>query len=320
MSQDPSPIARALARVALAEYDVDVRRLRVLPMATNIIIRVDTSTAPLALRIGSPRWRDLSDLEAEAAWLTALGQDTSLAVPVPVPARSGGLVVPFDHEGAFHATLMTWLPGRLLGRSLTVPNLRKMGELFATLHAHGRDWSPPATFSAKRFDRVLSRSEPNVWQSVAEAAGASTDDVAVIRDVHDRVDTAYASLDPLDLRVIHGDLHHDNIKTHAGLLCPFDFEDTVRGYRIHDIAMAMLDLWDVVDPVTYDRLLDAFHDGYTRTTSWPTDDLTLFQLGRYVWRLNWVAWRRPAEIVAAVEATAQAFRHTSETGRLQPAA
>jgi len=113
-------------------------------------------------------------------------------------------------------------------------------------------------------------------------------------------------------------MHHDNIKVHRGVLCPFDFEDTVWGYRIHDIAMAMLDLWDEVDPSTYDRLLDAFRRGYTATSSWPDGDLTMFQLGRYVWRLNWVARHRSDRMAGAIQATAHAFRHALDTQRLPP--
>ena len=262
---------------------------------------------------------DLSDLEAEATWTTALARDTQLAVPIPMPARDGRLVITVDDGGpAHHATLMSWLPGQLLGRHLTEPNLFRMGELFAALHAHGLEWERPVDFSQRRFDRILSRGESDEWASVARKAGVAASDIAVIRNVHERVDAAYAALDPADLRVIHGDLHHDNIKVFQGQLCPFDFEDTVLGYRIHDIAMAMLDLWDTVVPDRYDRLLDAFRRGYTHTLDWPAGELVLFQLGRYVWRLNWVARRRPAQIAAAAAATADAFRFAATHGRLEP--
>ena len=289
-----------------------------LPLATNAIFRVDTHAGPFALRVAAPGWRDEVDLKSEALWMSALSRETTLSVPVPLPSRTGELVVTVDIDGPHHATLMSWLPGQLLGRRLTTANMFKMGRLFAELHAHGHSWTPPSAFSRRRFDRVLSRGEPNVWQSIADHHDVCPDDVTVIANVHQRVDVGYASLDPSDLRVIHADLHHDNIKIHRGVLCPFDFEDTVWGYRIHDIAMAMLDLWDQVNPPTYDRLLDAFHRGYTTTSSWPNGDLTLFQLGRYIWRLNWVARHQSDRIAEALKSTAHAFQHTLETQRLQP--
>ena len=160
-------------------------------------------------------------------------RETTLSVPVPLPSRTGELVVTVDIDGPHHATLMSWLPGQLLGRRLTAANMFKMGRLFAELHAHGQSWTPPPAFSRRRFDRVLSRGEPNEWKSIADHHEVCSDDVTVIANVHQRVDAAYAALDPSDLRVIHADLHHDNIKIHRGVLCPFDFEDTVLGYRIH---------------------------------------------------------------------------------------
>ena len=50
---------------------------------------------------------------------------------------------------------MSWVPGRLLGRYLTVQNLSKMGELFAALHIHGAVWQPPAGFTTRRFEHWL---------------------------------------------------------------------------------------------------------------------------------------------------------------------
>ena len=82
------------------------------------------------------------------------------------------------------------------------------------------------------------------------------------------------------------------------------------GYRIDDIAMAMLHLWDQVNPPTYDRLLDAFHRGIHHHDKLAEGDLTLFQLGRYIWRLNWVARHRSDGIAEALKSTAHAFRQT----------
>lgn len=312
---------RRIARLALAEYAIEIRRVRLLlPLATNAIFRVDTARGPLALRVGLPGWRDFDDLLAEAGWMTALARDTAVKVPVPVHTRHGdGGITVNAPAGAHHVMLMSWLPGRLLGRQLTPANLFKMGVLFAQLHRHSGGWTPHSTFPQRRFDQIFSRGEAEIWQAAAERAGVARDDIALIGHVCGRVNTAYAALDPADRRVIHGDLHHDNVKVERGELCPFDFEDTVWGYRIHDIAMALLDLWDEVGAAAYDRLLGSFHRGYTTLEHWPDGDLTLFQLGRYVWRLNWTATHRSERVAAATVATAAAFRHTLDTGTLHAA-
>jgi hypothetical protein len=39
----------------------------------------------------------------------------------------------------------------------------------------------------------------------------------------------------------------------------------------------------------YERLLAAFKQGYTAHLDWPTDDMTVLQLGRMLWLNNYVA-------------------------------
>jgi Ser/Thr protein kinase RdoA (MazF antagonist) len=175
-----------------------------------------------------------------------------------------------------HVTLTTFLPGVLMGRRLTEANLKKMGALFARLHQHGKAWQPPAGFSSRTFEHFLSRGEPN----------ALVDAPAVIQQAINRVESEYAALDRADLRVIHCDLWHDNIKVHRGELCPFDFEDTIIGFRLHDIAMGMLDLREVMEEVRYARLLDCFREGYERHLDWPAGNLDALQAGRIFWRMN----------------------------------
>ena len=88
-------------------------------------------------------------------------------------------------------------------------------------------------------------------------------------EMRDRVVAEYSSLDRDDLRVIHCDLWHDNIKLHRGTLIPFDFEDTIIGFRLHDIAMAMLDLLEDTDDTRYPLLLESFRSGYESLLPWP---------------------------------------------------
>ena len=109
--------------------------------------------------------------------------------------------------------------------------------------------------------------------------------------MHQHVESAYAALDRSDLRVIHCDLWHDNIKLYQDMLHPLDFEDTVWGFRAHDIAMAMLDLLEDTDETRYAVLLAAFRRGYERLMAWPDARIEPFQIGRLLWKINWVARR-----------------------------
>jgi Ser/Thr protein kinase RdoA (MazF antagonist) len=134
--------------------------------------------------------------------------------------------------------------------------------------------------------------------------------------IEHRVESAYAAIERSDLRVIHCDLWHDNITLHNGVLHPFDFEDTVWGFRAHDIAMAMLDLLETAGEARYPGLLAAFRRGYEVLLAWPVDPIEPFQVGRLLWKLNWFARRRPERLLAAVERQVPVFRHFEQTGRV----
>jgi Ser/Thr protein kinase RdoA (MazF antagonist) len=226
----------------------------------------------------------------------------------------------------WHATLMVWVPGRLLGHYLTESNLEKMGGLFAKLHQHGISWIPPAGFTTRRFEHWLSRGEDNLIAGGGKGANESPQPGSVDtlpeswRDLLDRmhrhVEMAYAAIDRSDLRVIHCDLWHDNIKIYRGVLHPIDFEDTVWGFRAHDIAMAMLDLLEATGEPRYPGLLAAFRHGYEAHLAWPDDRIEPFQIGRLLWKINWVAGNKPEWLTSMVERHIPVFEHYEQTGRV----
>jgi Ser/Thr protein kinase RdoA (MazF antagonist) len=211
---------------------------------------------------------------------------------------------------------MTWLPGTLLDKSLTEPNLVKMGDLFARLHLHAAAWTPPADFPAGRFTGWLSRDEPDLLFAPEVAGDFTPEARAIITRVRDEVDAAYAALDPADMRVIHCDLWHANIKIHRGQLAAFDFEDTIRGYRLHDIAMALLDLLETVGTARYASLFAAFRRGYEALLPWPEGDLNALQMGRFLWKLNWVARFDRQHLSPFITHAASLFEHALAHGEM----
>jgi Ser/Thr protein kinase RdoA (MazF antagonist) len=319
---------RKLALAGLSHYDLPDPQLTYHGFETNLLYRVTTVRGErFMLRLAYPGWRTLEDLTAEALWLTALSEDTDIPVPAVLPTRDGELVLSItspEVSDVWPMTLMRYAPGRLLGHYLTKSNLEKMGRLFARLHQHGADWVPPVNFTTRRFEHWLSRGEPDL---ISSSGGIQENDSQGVHQVEispkDRVwidriiaqvEAAYLALDRSDLRVIHCDLWHDNIKLHQGVLYPFDFEDTVWGYRAHDIAMAMLDLLETVGETRYAVLLEAFQRGYQSLLTWPEARIEPFQIGRMLWMINWVARHQPEYIAGMVERHIPVFDHFERTG------
>jgi Ser/Thr protein kinase RdoA (MazF antagonist) len=253
-------------------------------------------------------------------WLGALARDTDIPVPCIQRTPAGEAVVFPQAAGVptyRHALLMSWLPGVLLGKRLTTKNVTKMGELFGKLHRHGANWQPPEGFTTRRLDQFLSRGEPNALFAEDSLAVFDTQTESLLRQMSEHVAQTYAALDPADLRVIHCDLWHDNIKVYRGQLYPFDFEDTIWGFRLHDIAMALLDLYeDVGNPEEYARLLAAFRSGYEALLPWPEGEMELLMFGRMLWKTNWIARFWPEGLAKTAAFHANLYDHYHKTGEL----
>ena len=284
---------RPLAMQALAQYPIAIRRVDLVSHQTNYIYRVLSADGTRhVLRLVAPFWRTEENLQAEVMWLDALARDTSIPSPRIIPTTSGQ---PFVRLSPGHgrpdrrAVLMTWLPGMLLSRRLLPDNIRKMGELFGNLHVHAQAWQVPTDFPRPTFESFLSRGEEDALASPASLRQCQPREVKVLQLARQRVESAYSALDRNDLCVIHCDLWHDNIKIFRGELAPFDFEDTVWGYRLHDIAMALLDLAEDVGVRRYQELYKEFRRGYESILPFPEGDLVGLQIGRLLWVVNWYA-------------------------------
>lgn len=314
---------RGLAEDALRQFGVTAVSLKLIGTDTNLIYRVWADDGrQFALRIANPKWRGVEAAVSEALWLDALARDTDICVPQMQHTPAGEAVVLPQAVGAptdRHAVLMNWLPGVLLGKRLTAQNITKMGELFAKLHQHGASWQPPDGFTRKKFDQYLSRGEENALFAGASLALYDAQTEATLRQMSDAVTQTYAALDPADLRVIHCDLWHDNIKVYRGELYPFDFEDTIWGYRLHDMAMALLDLYEEVgDPAAYAELLAAFRTGYEAHLPWPDGEMELLMFGRMLWKTNWMARFWPEGLAKTAVFHTHLYAHYRQTGELLP--
>ena len=254
-------------------------------------------------------------------WLEAIARDTQIAVPQILRATDRSTVVTGHAPGVTsprYVTVMSWLSGVPMEQHLSERNLEKLGELFAALHVQGAKWNPPGDFTIRRFDRIFSRDEPDIIFHADQRNAFTKQTLAIVHQTRELVDAAYTALDPADLRVIHNDLWHGNIKIHKGVLQPYDFEDTVWGYRLHDIAMAMLDLYEAGNQQHYEHLLVAFRRGYERRLDWPDGDMSALQVGRILWRMNWIARFQRQHLADNVAFYVEHFERYLETGRFLP--
>jgi Ser/Thr protein kinase RdoA (MazF antagonist) len=279
---------RTLALRALEQYPFQVQDIRLVGVFTNTLFRVwSGSGSSYLLRICRPGWRTDTDLRSEVMWLQALRRETDIGAPEPQPARNGDFMVQAAIETVPEARccmLLSWIPGTVLGKQLTETNLYLMGILFARLHAQAAGFSPPLGFTQRKMDRLYAREEADVLFSPAHQDAFTPWSRAIFEQTRARVLEAYARryADPAGLRVIHNDLWHDNIKIYRGRLHPLDFEDTVWGYPVQDMAMALQDLMLAVPPERFEPLQSAFRQGYESLAAWPETyqgEIDIFRAG-----------------------------------------
>ena len=261
---------RRVAHAALDRYPVAVRRIRLVGGFVNAVYRIDTDTAPLALRIELRPEHTDADTEVELQWLTALAAETDIGVATPIAARDGGLYVRASAEGvprSRRCTLFTWIGGRPLADGLTPERCHRLGALSAKLHRHGATHRP--LHRPMAWDRTFYFPEdvdPIVIDRPEHTRGLSREDRRVLARARDRVDRAFAELPTARAQVVHGDLHPHNVHIVGPRLRPLDFEDVLWAHPAQDIAIS---LYYLRDRPHADRLVDHFRRGYRTILPWP---------------------------------------------------
>jgi Ser/Thr protein kinase RdoA (MazF antagonist) len=291
-----------MALIALKQYDLDVKRVRLLTNETNGIFRVDTENSQkYMLRVTDPLGsHGLDEIRSEAMWLEALRRDTDLGVPKPLTTRTGSFATTVELESvpeARHCGVFTWIPGVDLAERLTAANMYNLGELTARLHDHAQTFIPPEGFRVRKLDKVFLYADPdfpNVEPIVVFDERYDgffpPERRAIFRRSVDRVQGALDDLfrDKTGLRITHNDLHQWNVKVHRGKIYTLDFEDLAWGYPVQDIATT---LYYFQEHEQRGVLVKAYKRGYTSLNEWPEQypgQIETFIAGRDVMLANYL--------------------------------
>lgn len=264
---------RQLALKVLENYDLEVKDFQLLAAGINTIYRIDTQDGEkFAMRIYSPEETVLEDNQAEIFWLKALNHDTNLHVPEPISQRNGGYITIQDHQhipGERRCVVFKWVPGRSLEHYLSPKNYYKLGEVMARLHDHAQSLNVPPYIQPKRWDKVFYYpDEPVVIYDEQYRYLFSPERIVLLEQGISLASRELADLhgDKEGRILIHGDIHYWNVHLYRGELYINDFEDTMLGYPVQDIAVT-LSYGRTRDD--YKRLSEAFQDGYVSLRSWP---------------------------------------------------
>jgi Ser/Thr protein kinase RdoA (MazF antagonist) len=297
---------RGMAERALAAYGLSGARLTFVQYGENAIYRVDAPPGATAAAEDGPyipnryalrihAMNDQAAIASEIAWLTALSREAGLPVPAPVATPDGQhlvrIVAPELLNGRI-VSLLAWLDGKRLDRGLRPRHLMAIGQVVARLHAFSAGWQPPAGFARPVWDWD-SQLGGSMFDQPREELVASMPAAfqKPFETVSQEAKQAMASLgrSPEAFGLIHADLYPENVLFKAGQAYPIDFEDCGYGYWIWDIAVALC-AWAWGSE--WERMRDAFRDGYSRIRTLPDAQwaqLDLFVATQFATMVLWAS-------------------------------
>lgn len=290
----------------------------------NAVFRVVRGTGSFAgLRLHRPGYHDQDALRSELEWLQAMFRE-GLPVPEPIETSDGALLValPTDEgENVQYADLLHWLPGIPLGQTGTpldwTPEEARtlffqIGATAARLHLASDGWKPPKQFHRPQWNRQGLLGDNPVWGRFWDCPLLSPSEREKLLALKHHLDRVMQTLENqhYDYGLIHADLVRENILVHEGAVAFIDFDDAGFGYRMFELATALLK--NRLEP-DFAGLRDNLIAGYRGIRPLPEREiatLPLFMTLRALTYVGWIASR--TEMPGADVRLARYYRDTME--------
>lgn len=287
----------SLAQEAGRFWDISHGTLRMISYRENAVFEVRLPDGRrAALRLHRPGYMDEAALRSEILWLSALS-GSGVPVPRPIPTTAGATLIEVqDGQGSRRATMLEWVPGNPIGASrqpLTLNGaertglFRNLGAAMAKLHNASDAWALPAAFQRHAWDHNGLVGERPLWGRFWEPADAEAETSQALAHLREKISAALASADSLDYGLIHADLVRENVLADGDTLHFIDFDDAGFGWRMFDIATALLPNLDEPDSEDIGRSLVA---GYRTHRPLPDSELANLPMFLVMRALTYVGW------------------------------
>ncbi len=269
-----------------------------------VFATVLSSGVRAAMRLHRPGYHDPAAIAAELAWCAGLA-DAGVAVAEPLPAASGAWLAQVD---GVVVSCLRWIAGEPLGQadaplagSAVLARAADLGALIADLHgasdgtqpAAQPAWARPA-WARPAWDGLALLGAAPRWGRFWENPTLTADEAALLRAAGQKAQ----SLLPLarDYGPIHADVLRGNVMAEGAALRLIDFDDCGPGWRLYDLASALVQSWG--DPLLPAQA-QALVAGYRRRRALPDDQLALLPLFlalRAFASAGWVVSRAPGDL------------------------
>ena len=311
-----------LAKKAARHWPLTAERMVLAARRENLVFRLTNKAGQdFALRVHRVGYRSVAELESELAWMQAMAQG-GLTVPHPLPSQAGRLLEEVDGQ---YISVLSWLGGTPLGRSGIPLNIEQretvfhdIGRTLAHLHVLSDAWERPPGFTRPHWGLEGLLGQQPLWGAFWENPQLDAAQRRTLERARTAAVEALEGLMPtLDYGLIHADAVRENVLLDHGRVQLIDFDDSAFGFRLFDVATALLR--NRAEP-DYPTLQAALCEGYRSLRPLDFGLLDLFLMLRALTYIGWIVPRmseegsreRSARFIATGVELAQAWLESSE--------
>jgi len=230
----------------------------------------------VALRLHRPGYQDFAGIETELDWCARLAAQ-KVAVATPLPADDGRLVIALGDQ---LASCVRWLDGAPLGDadaplvgSAVLSRTADVGALIADLHNATDAGACPVCFERPGWTAEALLGDDPRWGRFWEHPALAPDERSDLLDA--RALARKMIVQATDFGPIHADVIRGNVMVTLDGLVLIDFDDSGPGWRLYDLASALIQSWG--DPLMGAQA-EALVEGYRSRRALPEDQAALLPL------------------------------------------
>ena len=283
-----------LAKEAAQQWDGQIMRL--ISSRENAVFEMAMPLGRAALRLHRQGYQNDAAIRSELWWCAEMA-DLVVAVPKPIPANDGSLLVRLSTGR--NASVIAWVEGVPLGRAgigfdLPVEKItvlhQSLGRLIARIHTASDRLTLPPDFNRPRWDIEGLVGENPFWGRFWDhpAATAEQTETLVRARAYLRAQLTQLAADGGDFGPIHADVLRENVLVNDCSLSLIDFDDSGFGFRLYDLGTAMSQ--NLYEPA-YREIRDALIAGYSETRPATVRQVEMFTLMRTCASVGWTAPR-----------------------------
>jgi Ser/Thr protein kinase RdoA (MazF antagonist) len=285
-----------LAAAALARYSAHPSsRLEFVRHGENTTYRVLRPEGDWALRLARPGYQSIDAIRSEIWWMRSLNEK-GVATPAVIPGRDGDIVQLVPHrDGSVRAAVaFTWVEGLPLPEVDSLGAWKRLGEIMAQIHEHGRRWRKPQGFVRPVWDVEALVGDRPRWGNPFPPGIWSAEDMRLLQAarvaVRERLHALGQSEDRYGL--IHADLGFENVLVRPdGSTVVIDFDDSGPSWYLYDLASA---LYPFEDQSGFAEREQALVAGYRSVGALPDErvqELRTLLMARRLATLGWTFTR-----------------------------